>query len=116
MAFLATADAARSRTFYEGKLGLTLVNEDPFALVYDVNGTPLRIQRVEKVVVAPYTALGWRVADIARTVRALVAVGVHFVRYDGLEQDALGIWLSPSGTKVAWFKDPDGHTLSLSQS
>ena len=97
-------------------LGLSLVEDSPFALVFDSNGTTLRVQKVEQVTPAPYTALGWQVTDIEASVRSLRAKGAVFQRYEGLSQDALGIWKSPSGAKVAWFRDPDGNTLSLTES
>jgi catechol 2,3-dioxygenase-like lactoylglutathione lyase family enzyme len=116
MAFVATADAARSRAFYEETLGLKLLEDDMFALVFDLNGIMLRVQKVGEVVIAPYTALGWQVNDIAAEVRALAGRGVSFLRFDGMGQDELGVWNAPGGAaKVAWFKDPDGHTLSLTQ-
>ena len=113
--FLATANAERSRSFYEGVLGLTFVADEPPALVYQVGNSMLRIQKVEQVHAAPYTALGWTVSDIRGTVRQLRAAGVVFERYDGMNQDADGIWSAPSGALVAWFSDPDGHVLSLTQ-
>lgn len=113
-AFIATADAARARAFYEGTLGLRCVADEPYALVFDLNGVILRIQKVREMSVAPYTALGWRVGDIATQVRALLGRGVTFERYGEMGQDELGIWNSGSSL-VAWFKDPDGNTLSLSQ-
>ena len=114
MAFVATADAARARTFYESVLGLRVVEDTPFALVLDSAGTTLRVQKVGEVRAAPYTALGWEVADVAAAVRALRARGVVFERYDGIEQDALGVWTAPGGARVAWFRDPDGNVLSVS--
>ena len=113
--FLATANAKRSREFYEGKLGLTFVADEPVALVFRVGRVMLRIQKVERVHNAPYTALGWAVSNIREAVRQLRATGVVFQRYDGLNQDADGIWSAPSGALVAWFADPDGHVLSLTQ-
>src|SRR5579864_3660182 len=115
VAFVTVSDAARARTFYRDALGLRLVSEDNFALVFDANGTMLRVAVAAQVAVAPYTVLGWAVADIAATVRALAAAGVEFQRYPGMQQDELGIWRSPGGARVAWFKDPDGNTLSVSQ-
>lgn len=115
MVFLATADAVRARTFYESVVGLRFVADDPFALVFDANGVMVRIQKVATVTPASYTALGWVVADIARTVESLRAHGVEAEKYDGLAQDALGVWASPSGAHIAWFRDPDGHILSLTQ-
>ena len=113
--FLATANAERSRAFYERALGLAFVADEPPALVFRVGDSMLRIQKVEQVHAHPYTALGWAVSDLRRTVQDLSAVGVAFQRYDGMNQDDDGIWHAPSGALVAWFRDPDGHTLSLTQ-
>ena len=113
--FLAAKDPQRTIAFYRDKLGLRFVSQDQFAVVFDANGIMLRIQMVPKPTVAPYTALGWEVPSIAAAVKKLVKAGVVFERYPGMPQDELGIWKAPSGARVAWFKDPDGHTLSLSQ-
>jgi catechol 2,3-dioxygenase-like lactoylglutathione lyase family enzyme len=118
IAFLATSDPARALAFYAGKLGLRLVKEEqPFALVFDCDGTMLRLQIVrEKIAPAPYTAFGWEVGDIEAQVRDLERAGVVFERFPNfMQQDELGIWAAPSGAKVAWFKDPDGNLLSLTQ-
>jgi len=116
VAFVATAQAESAKRFYESVLGLVLLEDTPFALVFNSYGTTLRVQKVQQVSPALHTALGWAVADIQSTVRALAAKGVSFQRYDGLSQDALGVWQSPSGAKVAWFRDPDGNTLSVTES
>jgi catechol 2,3-dioxygenase-like lactoylglutathione lyase family enzyme len=113
--FLATANAKKSRAFYQDVLGLTFVVGEPPALVFQVGDSMLRIQKVEQVHAAPYTALGWSVSNIRQTVQRLRAAGVVFEHYKGMNQDADGIWPAPSGARVAWFKDPDGHTLSLTQ-
>jgi catechol 2,3-dioxygenase-like lactoylglutathione lyase family enzyme len=115
VAFLAAADLARARAFYEGTLGLAVVEETPFACVFDAGGTSLRITRVEEVLAAPHTVAGWEVADLAAALRELAARDVAVRRYEGLDQDDDGIWRAPSGTRVAWFADPDGNVLSLSQ-
>ena len=114
MAFVATSDPARARRFYEDTLGLELRSDEPYALVFDAHGTTLRMAKVQTVVVAPYTVLGWIVPDLAAAIEGLVAKGVRFERYQGMEQDDLGIW-SSGAAKIAWFKDPDGNTLSLTQ-
>jgi catechol 2,3-dioxygenase-like lactoylglutathione lyase family enzyme len=114
-AFIATKDAKRAVVFYRDTLGLRLVRTEPIALVFDANGVMLRVQIVSNVSVAPYTVLGWNVADIAGTVRKLERAGVALLRIPGVEQDVLGIWKAPDGTRVAWFKDPDGHILSVAQ-
>jgi catechol 2,3-dioxygenase-like lactoylglutathione lyase family enzyme len=112
---VATRDAAAARKFYEITLGLTYVNDDPFAIVFDANGTMLRVQKVQELTPAKYTALGWEVADIAARIRELTKKGVRFERFPGMAHDELGAWTSPAGAKIAWFKDPDGNTLSLTQ-
>jgi len=113
--FLATANAKRSRDFYQRVLDLAFVADEPPALVFRVGDSMLRIQKVERVQAAPYTALGWAVSDIRQTVQHLRAAGVAFQRYEGMKQDDDGIWQAPSGALVAWFRDPDGHVLSLTQ-
>lgn len=116
LTFVATTNPERAKKFYRDTLNLPLVSEElPFALVFDLNGTILRVQIVEKFAPAPFTVLGWRVSDIYSGVKALQKSGVTFQHFPGMEQDELGIWNSPSGAKIAWFKDPDGNTLSLSQ-
>ena len=115
MAFLATTDAARARTFYEGVLGLSFVSEDDFAVVYDIRGIELRLQKVRAFVPQPHTALGWLVDGIEKIVRDIAARGGHFERFPPLEQDAAGIWTSPSGARIAWLRDPDGNLLSLTE-
>ena len=113
--FVATTDADRARAFYRDALGLALIEDGGYALVFGANGTQLRVQRVEAVAPHPYTALGWEVADVTASVRALAARGVAMARFPGLPLDADGIWDTPDGSRVAWFHDPDGNTLSISQ-
>ena len=115
IAFASTTDLARARAFYEGVLGLPLTDQNPYAYVFDANGTMLRITVVAEVARPGYTVLGWRVADIAHSVAQLESRGVVFVRYDGLEQDARGVWTTPNGDRIAWFNDPDGNVLSLTE-
>jgi catechol 2,3-dioxygenase-like lactoylglutathione lyase family enzyme len=116
IAFVATSDPDRAKKFYRDTLGLPLVSEEmPFALVFDAHGTMLRVTIVDKPVIAGYTALGWQVPNIAVAAQGLSEAGVRFERYPGMQQDELGIWSSPGGATVAWFKDPDGNTLSISQ-
>ena len=115
IAFVATSNPERARKFYGETLALPLVEEQmPFALVYDAHGTMLRVTIVERVNPAGYTVLGWKVPDIETAAKGLAAAGIEFERYPGMQQDELGIWTTPGG-RVAWFKDPDGNTLSISQ-
>jgi catechol 2,3-dioxygenase-like lactoylglutathione lyase family enzyme len=114
--FVATLDPARAKRFYRDTLGLHLVSEQmPFALVFDAHGTMLRVTVVKEFRPAGYTVLGWQVPDIVIAAKALQQAGVQFEQYPGMKQDELGIWTSPGGGKVAWFKDPDGNTLSISE-
>ena len=115
MAFAATSDGHRARAFYEGTLGLRVLSDDDFAMALDANGVMLRVQKVEAVTPPPYTVLGWQVADIAATLGALRKRGARSETFPGMNQDDDGIWHAPSGALVAWFKDPDGNTLSLTQ-
>lgn len=115
ISFLATSNPAKARDFYERILGLTFLADEHVALVLEADKTMVRLQKVDKVVPHPYTALGWEVTGIAGKVRALAQRGVGFERYKGLEQDKDGIWTSPAGARVAWFTDPDGNILSLSE-
>ena len=115
VAFVATTNPARAKTFYAKTLGLRLVSEDGFALVFDAGGTMLRVATVPVLQPAAYTVLGWIVPDIERAVRDLQTKGVSFSRFEGMGQDDLGIWTAPSGARVSWFADPDGNTLSLTE-
>jgi catechol 2,3-dioxygenase-like lactoylglutathione lyase family enzyme len=113
VAFVATSDLERARAFYCGVLGFEVVEESPFALVLDANGTTVRVTPVDAPVVAPYTVLGWQVTDTTATVRALAGAGIECERFEGMEQDADAIWTAPGGDHIAWFRDPDGHLLSV---
>jgi catechol 2,3-dioxygenase-like lactoylglutathione lyase family enzyme len=115
ISFIATRDASTARVFYEGTLGLRLVADEHFALVFNVNGRMLRIAKTETLSPAAHTVLGWEVENIEAKVKDLTERGVMFLRFESMPQDVNGIWTSPSGAQVAWFKDPDGNNLSLTQ-
>lgn len=114
MAFLLTKDKSRAKAFYADTLGLTFVRDDGFALVFNANGTMLRISEMKEFTPQKGTTLGWEVDDLPAAVRELAQRGIHFERF-GMPQDDLGIWTAPGGDQVAWFKDPDGNLLSLSR-
>lgn len=114
--FIGTRDRAAAKEFYGEKLGLTQVSEDPFAVVYDLAGTMLRLSDIADHVATPHTVLGWIVDDIEAAIDQLAARGVAFQIYDGFGQDARGVWRSPGGgPAIAWMLDPDGNNLSLTQ-
>jgi predicted enzyme related to lactoylglutathione lyase len=115
IAFIATTQPEQAKMFYSEVLGLRLMEDAPFALVFDANGTMLRIQKVQTLTPARHTALGWHVVDVHKAVEALLKRGITFDRYPGLPQDEQGIWTTPDGNKIAWFTDPDGNTLSLTE-
>jgi catechol 2,3-dioxygenase-like lactoylglutathione lyase family enzyme len=116
VAFAATTDLERAHAFYGEVLGLRRVEASPFANVYDAGGTSLRVTRVDRVAGAPYTVLGWSVPDMHAAIAHLAAGGVAFERFSGVEQDDAGVWTAPGGARIAWFRDPDGNVLSLTQS
>jgi hypothetical protein len=113
--FLATTDLARARLFFEGVLELTVLSLDTFALLLSTPTGPLRVTQVGELARAPYTVLGWDVRDIRAVVHGLSSRGVVFERYPGMAQDELGIWTAPSGSRIAWFQDPDCNLLSVAQ-
>ncbi|HEX6494420.1 MAG TPA: VOC family protein [Acidobacteriaceae bacterium] len=114
--FIPTRDGDAARAFYETKVGLRCVSDDQFAIVFQSGVNLIRVARTGSFTPPPFTILGWDCSNIEQTVRELTARGVTFERYDYMgPQDELGIWTAPGGAKVAWFKDPDGNTLSLSQ-
>tara|TARA_A200000113_G_scaffold181942_1_gene167978 strand:- start:572 stop:886 length:315 start_codon:yes stop_codon:yes gene_type:complete len=96
-------------------LGFPCEEDTPFALVFDVSGTQLRVQKVETVVNPPHTILGFAVTDIANTIAELGDKGVQFEFYEFMEQDQSGIWTTPDGTAIVWCKDPDGNLVSFTQ-
>ena len=118
VAFVSTSDPESAQRFYRDVLGLTQLSESPYALEFATGADGagrLRVTIVEELVVAPYTVLGWAVADIDAAVSELGERGVVFERYPGMDQDVRGVWTSPSGARVAWFTDPGGNTLSVAQ-
>lgn len=123
--FIPTLDPARARLFYEETLGLRFVQDDQFALVFEMgmgkeagtegHGVTLRVVKVATLLPHPFTVLGWNVTDLDKILGKLAERGVTFERYPWMPQDGMGVWTAPGGTRVAWFKDPDGNLLSVSQ-
>ena len=113
--FVPTKDSTIARDFYEGKLGFQFISDDPFALVMKAGESMIRIAKAKDFTPAPYTVLGWEVQNIETIVAWLKQRGVTFEKYPFVQDQELGIWTTPSGDKVAWFKDPDGNVLSVSQ-
>lgn len=114
VAFMATADAARARAFFEGVLGLTFVSDDEHLVIFETESARLMLQKTNAVAPPHGTALGWLVKDLRGTMQALTARGVAFER--SKMTDEMGVWSPAPGTGVAWFFDPDGNRLSLTQS
>lgn len=114
-AFLATTDLDRAHRFFADTLGLQPRAADGFAVSLTTGPIELRVTLVDTLTPAPHTVFGWRVSDLDATIDALTARGVEFVRYAGMAQDERGAWTAPGGARIAWFTDPDGNTLSLTQ-
>ncbi len=114
-AFIPTVDPDRARRFYVNLLGFNLLSEDYYGMDLETNGSLLRISTVQHFIPHPFTVLGWGVDDLPSVIASMVRRGVIFERYNIINQDSSGIWTSPDGTKVAWFKDPDGNLLSLTE-
>jgi len=115
IAFIPSRNLERAKSFYVETLNLTFVSQDPFALVLNANGTMVRVAKVGEFQPADFTILGFEVTDIRQEVAALRTKSIVCERYPGMQQDEIGIWHSPSGARVAWFKDPEGNVLSLTE-
>lgn len=113
--FIPTKHPDKAKAFYGAILGLILLSEDDYAVEFDANGTRLRVIIVEELKPHPFTVLGWNVPDIDATIKQLNSRGITCEQFGFMEQDPLGIWIAPDGSKVCWFKDPDGNVLSLTQ-
>ncbi|HTB26782.1 MAG TPA: VOC family protein [Puia sp.] len=114
-AFVPTVKPDKAKTFYKDILGLQLLSEDNYALEFNANGILLRVTIVPELKPQGFTVLGWNVPDISSEIKSLNKKGIVCERYSFLDQDGLGIWTAPGGSKVAWFKDPDGNILSLTE-
>jgi catechol 2,3-dioxygenase-like lactoylglutathione lyase family enzyme len=115
IAFAATTQPEKARAFYCDVLGLRFEEDSPFALVLRAANATVRIQKVQAFTPLPFTVMGWKVAEVKAVAGQLKDRGVILERFPGMTQDELGIWTSPSGAKIGWFKDPDGNVLSLTQ-
>lgn len=115
VAFVPATDLGRARDFYEGALGLPILDVSGFACVFRAGPITLRVTLVSELAPPPFTVFGWEVAAIHDTVADLAGRGVDVVRYEGMDQDPAGVWTAPGGAQVAWFRDPDGNLLSLTQ-
>jgi len=114
-AFVPTIKPEEAKSFYKDVLGLKLLSQDDYALEFESNGTLLRVTIVQELKPQAFTVLGWNVDDIVSIIKSLNDKNIFCEKYDFFEQNDLGIWTSPNGSKVAWFKDPDGNVLSLTE-
>lgn len=112
-AFIPVTDLGAARSFYGDVLGLRVDEVTPYAVVLDAGGTVVRLTLVDGLRLHPFTIAGWQVPDMGRSIENLASRGVGSIRYEGMDQDDDGIWVTPAGDQVAWFNDPDGTTLSL---
>ena len=114
-AFVPTTKPDKAKSFFRDILGLKFLSEDKYGIEFDSAGMLLRVNTVPEYKPQMFTILGWNVEDISANIRSLNEKGIQFEKYPFLEQDELGIWTAPGGSKVAWFKDPDGNILSLTE-
>lgn len=116
VAFLYAPDADAAVAFYEGALGLKLLARDDFGMFFELGAALLRLTPMPGFVGSEHPVLGWEVADIAATIDRLRGKGIAFRIYAGMGQDERGIWTAPDGAaRIAWFADPFGNLLSLSE-
>ena len=113
MAFIPVRNLSAAQSFYGDVLGLPVKEAGPYAVMLDAGGTVLRLAQVDGLRPQPFTIAGWQVLDMEASIDSLESRGVECIRYEGMDQDERGIWLTPGGDQVAWFNDPDGNTLSL---
>lgn len=113
--FVPVSDGDRAKAFYGDVLGLTLLEDSPFATVFKVPGGTLRLAKTPDFAPQPFSLVSWVVSDVEADMAGLLAKGVSFEIFPGLPQDETGIWTVPDGTRVSWFRDPDGNLLSLTQ-
>ena len=106
MAFIPVGDLGAARSFYGDLLGLRVTEEGPYAVVLDAGGTMLRLTPVDGLRPQPFTIAGWAVPDMGSSIDRLEHSGVGMIRYEGMDQDARGLWTAPGGDEIAWFKDP----------
>jgi catechol 2,3-dioxygenase-like lactoylglutathione lyase family enzyme len=114
-AFIPATDAGKAKAFYRDILGLELLSEDEYGMDFDANASLFRISIVRQYNPQPFTIMGWNVPDIFSIIRLLNQRGIYCEIYPSLNQDKSGVWISPAETKVAWFKDPEGNILSVSE-
>ena len=114
-AFIPTIKPEKAKAFYQEILGLELLSEDEYALEFNANGVLLRVTTVPSLKPHEFTIMGWNVPDMVSLIRLMNNKGIIFEKLSFLKQDVLGIWTAPGGAKVAWFKDPDGNLLSLTE-
>ena len=113
--FVPVVDGDRAKAFYQGVLGLTLLEDTPFAVVFKVPGGTLRLAKTPDFTPQPFSLIGWVVPDLTADMAELQEKGVTFEHFPGLPQDEAGVWTVPDGTRICWFRDPDGNLLSLTQ-
>ncbi len=119
VAGLAVSDMDQAAAFYEGKLGLSRWTGLDENRAYECGqGTVLHVYlSPEHAGRSTATLASWYVDDIEGIVDELTSKGVVFELYDEepIITDVKGIATFVGGAKVAYFKDPDGNTLSIAQ-
>lgn len=115
VAFVYTSDVERSIAWYRDVLGAAVREHDDYGAYLTGGAGLLRITALPALTPSEHPVVGWEVTDLAAWADALESHGVRFTSYDGMGQDERGIWTGPDGSRLAWFADPDGNVLMLSQ-
>jgi catechol 2,3-dioxygenase-like lactoylglutathione lyase family enzyme len=110
-----TADKARAQAFYTETLGLPYQGESFGALLYRIGNGELRVSPVPSTTPSEHTVLGFAVDNLDEIADELGRRGLTAERFAGFNHDQRGVWTAPDGTKVVWFRDPDGNLLSVVQ-
>ncbi|NKC01482.1 MAG: VOC family protein [Pseudomonadales bacterium] len=110
-----TADIPTAITFYEEVLGLSLKANSDGAAVFDVGGRDLRVSPVAETSPTEHTVFGFAVADVQGVAEELSSKGVPLVEFQGFPHDQNGLVATPDGSRVCWFRDPDGNLISVVQ-
>ena len=116
-ATVSVVDLPRARSFYEGKLGLRPRGEivDGHVFYEAGGGSFCTVYARSDPPKAENTAMGFGVTDVAATVKSLQGEGVVFEEYDFPGLKTVDGVAEVGGSKAAWFKDPDGNILAISE-
>jgi catechol 2,3-dioxygenase-like lactoylglutathione lyase family enzyme len=109
------SDLERARAFYCGVLGLQVSSERFNGLVLNAGGSALWLCPVPDFAPWNHTLFGFKVANLSVILRDLEGRGLCCERHAHLPHEGDGSVIAPDGSRIAWFKDPDGTIFSIVQ-